>query len=425
MKYSEMSKEELGEQLEILNKEYEDVKAEGLKLDMSRGKPSSAQLDVSNGLLATIGNDGHWVSESGIDCRNYGFLEGIPEARKLMGDLMEVPAENVFVCGNASLNVMYDCVASSMLFGVMGSTPWCRLDKVKFLCPVPGYDRHFKITESLGIEMINIPMTADGPDMDMVERLVSEDASVKGIWCVPKYSNPQGYVYSDETVRRFASLKPAAEDFRIYWDNAYAIHYIYDDSIEIPEILSECEKAGNPDIVYEFCSTSKISYAGSGISALASSLANLEWIKKRLTVQTISYDKINQLRHVLYFKDGDGLRAQMKKHADFLRPKFDAVLEILERELGGTGAGSWIKPMGGYFISFDTMPGCAKAVVAKCKEAGVVLTGAGAPFPYGVDPEDSNIRLAPSYPSLDELKKAAQLFTLCVKIAAIEKLLAE
>lgn len=425
MKYSEMSKEELGEQLEILNKEYEDVKAEGLKLDMSRGKPSSAQLDVSNGLLATIGNDGHWVSESGIDCRNYGFLEGIPEARKLMGDLMEVPAENVFVCGNASLNVMYDCVASSMLFGVMGSTPWCRLDKVKFLCPVPGYDRHFKITESLGIEMINIPMTADGPDMDMVERLVSEDASVKGIWCVPKYSNPQGYVYSDETVRRFASLKPAAEDFRIYWDNAYAIHYIYDDSIEIPEILSECEKAGNPDIVYEFCSTSKISYAGSGISALASSLANLEWIKKRLTVQTISYDKINQLRHVLYFKDGDGLRAQMKKHADFLRPKFDAVLEILERELGGTGAGSWIKPMGGYFISFDTMPGCAKAVVAKCKEAGVVLTGAGAPFPYGVDPEDRNIRLAPSYPSLDELKKAAQLFTLCVKIAAIEKLLAE
>lgn len=425
MKYSEMSKEELGEQLEILNKEYEDVKAEGLKLDMSRGKPSSAQLDVSNGLLATIGNDGHWVSESGIDCRNYGFLEGIPEARKLMGDLMEVPAENVFVCGNASLNVMYDCVAGSMLFGVMGSTPWCRLDKVKFLCPVPGYDRHFKITESLGIEMINIPMTADGPDMDMVERLVSEDASVKGIWCVPKYSNPQGYVYSDETVRKFASLKPAAEDFRIYWDNAYAIHYIYDDSIEIPEILSECEKAGNPDIVYEFCSTSKISYAGSGISALASSLANLEWIKKRLTVQTISYDKINQLRHVLYFKDGDGLRAQMKKHADFLRPKFDAVLEILERELGGTGAGSWIKPMGGYFISFDTMPGCAKAVVAKCKEAGVVLTGAGAPFPYGVDPEDSNIRLAPSYPSLDELKKAAQLFTLCVKIAAIEKLLAE
>lgn len=425
MKYSEMSKEELREQLEILNKEYEDVKAEGLKLDMSRGKPSSAQLDVSNGLLATIGNDGHWVSESGIDCRNYGFLEGIPEARKLMGDLMEVPAENVFVCGNASLNVMYDCLAGSMLFGVMGSTPWCRLDKVKFLCPVPGYDRHFKITESLGIEMINIPMTADGPDMDMVERLVSEDASIKGIWCVPKYSNPQGYVYSDETVRRFASLKPAAEDFRIYWDNAYAIHYIYDDSIEIPEILSECEKAGNPDIVYEFCSTSKISYAGSGISALASSLANLEWIKKRLTVQTISYDKINQLRHVLYFKDGDGLRAQMKKHADFLRPKFDAVLEILERELGGTGAGSWIKPMGGYFISFDTMPGCAKAVVAKCKEAGVVLTGAGAPFPYGVDPEDSNIRLAPSYPSLDELKKAAQLFTLCVKIAAIEKLLAE
>ena len=425
MKYSEMSKEELKKQLEIINKEYDEAKAEGLKLDMSRGKPSSAQLDVSNGLLATIGNDGHWVSESGIDCRNYGFLEGIPEARKLMGDLMEVPAENVFVCGNASLNVMYDCVASSMLFGVMGSTPWCKLDKVKFLCPVPGYDRHFKITESLGIEMINIPMNEDGPDMDMVEKLVSEDASVKGIWCVPKYSNPQGYVYSDETVKRFAALKPAAEDFRIYWDNAYAIHYIYDDSIKIPEILSECEKAGNPDMVYEFCSTSKISYAGSGISALASSLANLEWIKKRLTVQTISYDKINQLRHVLYFKDGEGLKAQMKKHADFLRPKFDAVLEILERELGGTGAGSWIKPMGGYFISFETMPGCAKEVAQKCREAGVVLTEVGAPFPYGVDPEDSNIRIAPSYPSPEELKKAAQLFTLCVKIAATEKLLAE
>ncbi|MCM1306979.1 MAG: aminotransferase [Butyrivibrio sp.] len=425
MKYSEMSKEKLREQLDILNKKYEEFKAEGLKLDMSRGKPSSAQLDVSNAILATIGNDGHWVSESGIDCRNYGFLEGIPEARKLMGDLMEVPAENVFVCGNASLNVMYDCVASSMLFGVMGSTPWCRLDKVKFLCPVPGYDRHFKITESLGIEMINIPMSEDGPDMDMIEELVSNDPSVKGIWCVPKYSNPQGYVYSDETVKRFAALKPAAKDFRIYWDNAYAIHYIYDDSIKIPEILSECEKAGNPDMVYEFCSTSKISYAGSGISALASSKANLEWIKKRLTVQTISYDKINQLRHVLYFKDGEGLRAQMKKHAEFLRPKFDAVLEILERELGGTGAGSWIKPMGGYFISFETLPGCAKKVVAKCREAGVVLTEAGAPFPYGVDPEDSNIRIAPSYPSPEELKEAAQLFALCVKIAALEKLLAE
>lgn len=425
MKYCEMSKDGLREQLAVLNKEYEEAKAKGLKLDMSRGKPSSAQLDVSNGLLATIGNDGHWVSESGIDCRNYGFLEGIPEARKLMGDLMDVPAENVFVCGNASLNVMYDCVSSSMLFGVMGSTPWCRLEKVKFLCPVPGYDRHFKITESMGIEMINIPMNEDGPDMDMVEKLVSEDASVKGIWCVPKYSNPQGYVYSDETVRRFASLKPAAEDFRIYWDNAYAIHYIYDESIVIPEILTECAKAGNPDMVYEFCSTSKISYAGSGISALASSAANLEWIKKRLTVQTISYDKINQLRHVLYFKDGEGLKAQMKKHAEFLRPKFDAVLEILEKELGGTGAGTWIKPLGGYFISFDTLPGCAKNVVDKCKEAGVVLTEAGAPFPYGIDPQDSNIRIAPSYPSPDELKKAAKLFTLCVKIAAIEKLLSE
>ena len=319
---------------------------------------------------------------------------------------------------------MYDCVSSAMLFGIMGSTPWCHLDKVKFLCPVPGYDRHFKITELMGIEMINIPMTENGPDMDMVEKLVSSDSSIKGIWCVPKYSNPQGIVYSDETVKRFAALKPAAKDFRIYWDNAYALHYIYDENIEIPEILSECAKAGNPDLVYEFCSTSKISFAGGGISAIASSEANLKWISKRMNVETISYDKINQLRHARYFKNGDGLRAHMRKHAEFLRPKFDVVLETLDRELTGLGAGSWMKPMGGYFISFDAVPGCAKAIVNKCKEAGVVLTGAGATYPYGKDPDDSNIRIAPSYPTLEELKQAAELFTLCAKLATVEKLLA-
>lgn len=423
-KYTEMSETELKEQLAVLTKEYEAAKAKGLKLDMSRGKPSPAQLDVSNEMLDIVNSGTGCVSDSGTDCRNYGIMEGIPEARQLMGEFLRVPKENVFVCGNASLNIMYDCVSSAMLFGIMGSTPWCHLDKVKFLCPVPGYDRHFKITELMGIEMVNIPMTENGPDMDMVEKLVSSDSSIKGIWCVPKYSNPQGVVYSDETVKRFAALKPAAKDFRIYWDNAYALHYIYDENIEIPEILSECAKAGNPDLVYEFCSTSKISFAGGGISAIASSEANLKWISKRMNVETISYDKINQLRHVRYFKNGDGLRAHMRKHAEFLRPKFDAVLEILDRELTGLGAGNWMKPMGGYFISFDAVPGCAKAIVNKCKEAGVVLTGAGATYPYGKDPDDSNIRIAPSYPTLEELKQAAELFTLCAKLATVEKLLA-
>lgn len=423
MKYSDMSVEELQALLAQLNQEYEEMKALGLTLDMSRGKPSSAQLDISNDMLDVFNSGSDCKSAEGIDCRNYGNLEGIPQARKLMGDLMRVPAENVYVCGNASLNIMYDCVARAMMFGIMGCTPWCRLPKVKFLCPVPGYDRHFKITELFGIEMINIPMTSEGPDMDMVEKLVASDSSIKGIWCVPKYSNPQGIVYSDETVIRFANLKPAAKDFRIFWDNAYIVHHVYDENIEIPEILSECAKAGNPDMVYEFCSTSKITFAGGGISAIAASVDNLNWIKKSLTVQTISYDKLNQLRHVLFFKDADGIKAHMRKHADFLRPKFDAVLNIFEQELGETGVAEWTKPMGGYFISFEAMEGCAKAIVAKCKEAGVVLTGAGAPFPYGVDPKDTNIRIAPSYPTPEELEQAAKLFALCVKLVSVQKLL--
>lgn len=423
MKYTEMSVEQLEQELKVLNKEYESVKAKGLKLDMSRGKPSPAQLDITNDMFDTLNSTSGCTSDSGIDCRNYGNMEGIPEARKLMADFMGVLPENVLVCGNASLNIMYDCIVNSIALGVNGNTPWSRLDKVKFLCPVPGYDRHFKITELFGIEMINIPMTDEGPDMDMVEELVSKDDAIKGIWCVPKYSNPQGIVYSERTVKRLAALKPAAEDFRIYWDNAYALHYIYDETIEIPEILSECEKAGNPDLVYEFCSTSKVSFAGGGISAMAASENNIEWIKKRLTVQTISYDKINQLRHVRYFKNIDGLKAHMRKHADFMRPKFDAVLSILDKEITPTGAGTWIKPMGGYFICFETLEGCAKAVVDKCKDAGVVLTGAGAPFPYGKDPKDNVIRLAPSYPTPEELVEAAELFTLCVRIVTIEKLL--
>lgn len=423
--YKEMSKEELVSLKAELEKAFEDAKGKGLKLDMSRGKPTPAQLDMAMDIMDVLNSDSDMKTESGIDCRNYGLMDGIPEAKQLMGEMMSVPADNVLVYGNASLSIMYDAVSRSMTHGVMGSTPWCKLDKVKFLCPVPGYDRHFKITEHFGIEMINIPMTPTGPDMDLVEKYVQEDAAVKGIWCVPKYSNPQGISYSDETVRRFANLKPAAEDFRIYWDNAYVIHHLYDDKQdEILEILSECEKAGNPDMVFEFCSTSKVSFAGGGIAAMAASKANLEFIKQSMTVQTISYDKINQLRHVRYFKNLDGMLAHMKKHAAIMRPKFEAVLEVLDKELTGLGIGEWTRPLGGYFISFDAMEGCAKAIVAKCKEAGVVLTGAGATFPYGKDPKDSNIRIAPSFPTPEEMAAATDLFVLCVKLVSVEKLLA-
>ena len=421
--YTQMSHEELTKLREQLNKEYEEAKAKGLKLDMSRGKPGTGQLNLSMPLLDTLNSSSELIAEDGLDCRNYGGLDGIPEAKRLMADMMGTKPEHVIVYGNASLNIMYDTVARSMLHGVLGSTPWCKLDKVKFLCPAPGYDRHFAITEQFGIEMIVIPMTMTGPDMDMVEELVSSDPAVKGIWCVPKYSNPQGITYSEETVKRFAALKPAAEDFRIFWDNAYVIHDLYEETEPLADIISECEKAGNPDLVYEFASTSKVSFSGAGISALAASKANLDFVRKIITVQTIGYDKINQLRHARYFKDLNGLKAHMKKHADFMRPKFEATLHILEKELGGLEIGSWISPKGGYFISFDSMEGCAKAIVAKCKEAGVVLTNAGATFPYGKDPKDSNIRIAPSFPSLEEMEQAAELFALCVKLVSVEKLL--
>ena len=424
MQYNDMSKEELLTLKESLNKEYAEAKAKGLSLDMSRGKPSAKQLDVSLGILDTINGSSVLKSEDGTDCRNYGVLDGIPEAKKLMADMMNTTPDHVIVYGNASLNIMYDQISRAYTHGILGNTPWCKLDKVKFLCPVPGYDRHFAITERFGIEMINIPMTESGPDMDMVEEYVNNDESVKGIWCVPKYSNPQGYTYSDETVKRMASLKPAAKDFRLFWDNAYIVHDIYDDNRdELLDIISECEKAGNPDMVFEFSSTSKISFPGSGIAALAASDANLADIKKQLTIQTIGHDKLNQLRHVRYFKDINGIKEHMKKHAEYMRPKFEAVLEVLESELGGLGIGTWTNPKGGYFISFDAMEGCAKEIVAKCKEAGVKLTGAGATFPYGLDPKDSNIRIAPSFPTPEELKQAADLFVLSVKLVSVEKLL--
>lgn len=424
MQYNDMSKEELLALKESLNKEYAEAKAKGLALDMSRGKPSAKQLDVSLGLLDTINSSSDLKALDGTDCRNYGVLDGIPEAKKLMADMMGTTPDHVIVYGNASLNIMYDQISRAYTHGILGNTPWCKLDKVKFLCPVPGYDRHFAITERFGIEMINIPMSESGPDMGMVEEYVSKDASVKGIWCVPKYSNPQGYTYSEETVKRMAALKPAAEDFRIFWDNAYVIHDLYDDNKdEIADIISECEKAGNPDMVFEFASTSKVSFPGSGIAALATSANNIADIKKQLTIQTIGHDKLNQLRHVRFFKDINGLKEHMRKHAEFMRPKFEAVESVLEEELGGLGIGSWTEPKGGYFISFEAMDGCAKEIVAKCKEAGVKLTCAGATFPYGKDPKDSNIRIAPSFPTPEEMKQAADLFVLCVKLVSVEKLL--
>ena len=424
--YAEMTKAELQALKKELSAKYREYQGKDLKLDMSRGKPSIDQLDLSMGMLDVLTSDMDLTCEDGTDCRNYGVLDGISEAKELLADMMEVAPDHIIIYGNSSLNVMYDTVSRSMTHGVMGNTPWCKLDKVKFLCPVPGYDRHFAITEYFGIEMINIPMTPTGPDMDMVEELVASDDSIKGIWCVPKYSNPQGISYSDQTVRRFARLKPAAPDFRIYWDNAYTIHHLYDmDQDHLIEILAECKRAGNPDMVYKFASTSKISFPGSGIAAIAASQNNLVDIKKQLRIQTIGHDKVTQLRHVRFFGDIHGMVEHMKKHADILRPKFEAVLETLDRELEGLGIGTWTTPKGGYFIAFDSLDGCAKAIVAKCKKAGLVMTGAGATYPYGKDPHDSNIRIAPSYPPLNDLKQAMELFALCVKLVSVEKLLSE
>lgn len=424
--YAEMTRDELQVLRKELKSKYREFQGKDLKLDMSRGKPSVDQLDLSMGMMDVLSSDDDLTCDDGTDCRNYGVLDGISEAKELLADMMEVHPDQIIIYGNSSLNVMYDTVSRSMTHGVMGNTPWCKLDKVKFLCPVPGYDRHFAITEYFGIEMITVPMTDKGPDMDIVEALVAEDEAIKGIWCVPKYSNPQGISYSDDTVRRFARLKPAAKDFRIYWDNAYTIHHLYDhEQDHLIEILAECKRAGNSDLAYKFASTSKISFPGSGIAAIAASQNNLVDIKKQLRIQTIGHDKVNQLRHVRFFGDIHGMVEHMRLHADIMRPKFEAVNEILTKELDGLGIGTWTTPKGGYFMAFDSLDGCAKAIVARCKKAGLIMTGAGATYPYGKDPHDSNIRIAPSYPPLSDLKLAMELFALCVKLVSVDKLLRE
>jgi aspartate/methionine/tyrosine aminotransferase len=424
--YKEMNKEELQREVANLKAEYKRYQDMDLTLNMARGKPCHEQLDLSMGLMDALNSEADLSCEDGTDCRNYGVLDGIQEAKELIGAMMENSPDNIIIYGNSSLNVMYDTVSRAYTHGIMGNTPWCKLDKVKFLCPVPGYDRHFAITQYFGIEMIPVPMTPTGPDMDIVEKLVSEDETIKGIWCVPKYSNPQGYSYSDDTVRRFARLRPAARDFRIFWDNAYGIHHLYDDDQDyLIEILAECKKAGSPDMVYKFSSTSKITFPGSGIAAIATSLNNLEEIKAQLTNQTIGHDKVNQLRHVRFFGDINGMKEHMKKHAAIIRPKFEAVLEILDRDLAPYGIGDWTRPKGGYFISFDAPEGCAKAIVDRAKKAGVTMTGAGATYPYKNDPHDSNIRIAPTYPSLGDLRTAMEIFTVCVRLVYANKLLGE
>ncbi len=423
-KFSEMTKEELIAEKEKLDLEYAKKQDLKLSLNMARGKPSPDQLDIAMDMLDVLHQAADYKSEDGTDCRNYGILDGIPEARRLMAQVIGVREDRIIVCGNSSLNIMFDTFSRAYTHGFVGHTPWSKLPQVKFLCPAPGYDRHFAISEHFGIDMITVPMTPDGPDMDIVKEYVENDPQVKGIWCVPKYSNPQGIVYSAETVRKFAALNPAAPDFRIFWDNAYAMHHLYEE-IEIPDIMSECVKAGHPDMVFEYCSTSKMSFPGAGIAAVASSRRNIEDIKKQMAVQTIGYNKLNQLMHVRYFKDIEGVKAHMRRQADIIRPKFEAVLEILDRELGEIGVGEWTRPRGGYFISFDSMEGCAKKICAMCKEAGVILTGAGSTYPYHFDPKNSNIRIAPTFPSLEEMKQATEIFALCVKRASVMKLLGE
>ncbi|MCR4797461.1 MAG: aminotransferase class I/II-fold pyridoxal phosphate-dependent enzyme [Lachnospiraceae bacterium] len=423
--YKDMTKEELMHERDALTKAYKEWQGKGLTLNMARGKPSEEQLDLSIGLLNNIVDEMDVIrEEKNIDLRNYGGLEGISGARELLATMMEVTPDDVLVYGNSSLNMMFDTISRAWSKGILGHTPWCQLDKVKFLCPVPGYDRHFAICEYFGIEMIPVPMHVDGPDMDMVEELVSSDDSIKGILCVPKFSNPQGIVYSDEVVKRFAALKPKAEDFRIFWDNAYCVHYLYEE-IKILNIIEETRKAGNPDIVFEFCSTSKVSFAGAGISGMAASEANRKDALATMTVMTIGHDKVNQLRHALFFERGRKIKEHMEKHAALLRPRFEIVNKALEKNLGGKEIGTWLKPKGGYFITFEALEGCATRIVQLAKECGVVMTGAGAPFPYHKDPRDSVIRIAPSYPSREELKEAAEIFTICVRLASVEKFLGE
>ena len=424
--YDEMTKDELLTLKEALTEEYKTYCAKGLSLNMARGKPASNQLDLSMGLLDILPASKECKSADGTDIRNYGIVDGLPEAKQLMASMLDDKAENTIVFGNSSLNIMYDTIMRCWVFGTLGSPAWSTLDKVKFICPVPGYDRHFGVTEEFGIEMVTVPMTEDGPDMDAVEELVANDSSFKGIWCVPKYSNPGGVTYSDETVERLASMKCAAEDFRIFWDNAYAVHHLFDDASEQDQLLDiaqACEKAGNPNRYFKFASTSKVTFPGAGVAAMAASADNIAEIKKRMGVQTIGHDKLNQLRHVRFLKDAEGIAAHMAKHAEILRPKFALVVKMLEEGLTGTGCGSWSNPRGGYFVSFNAMEGCAKRIVALAKEAGVTMTGAGATYPYKNDPKDSNIRIAPTLPPLEELEEAIKVFVCCVKLASVEKLL--
>lgn len=423
MNYQEMSKQQLTAEAEACRARLDACDKSGLSLDLSRGKPSAEQLALSLRMLDVLDHRSILDSESGQDCRNYGGLDGIPEAKRLLAHMMGTHTANTVVGGNSSLTMMYQLVSHGMTDGICGGTPWQEVKGRKFLCPVPGYDRHFAITEHFGFELIPVPMNADGPDMDTVERLVRDD-TVKGIWCVPKYQNPTGIVFSEEVVRRFARLKPAA-DFRIFWDNAYCVHNFEGTCAEIPDIIGECEKAGNPDLVYEFCSTSKITFPGAGISAVASSPANLIDIKSFLRFATIGPDKLNQLRHARFFKNSAGLQAHMEKHAAILKPKFDAVCETLERELGGCGIAEWTKPRGGYFLSFNTLPGCASKVVRMCAEHGVKFTPAGATYPHGCDPEDRNIRLAPSFATTAEITKAITVLALCTKLVSAEKRMKE
>jgi len=423
-KWTELSREELIALQRATQEEYEACKAKGLKLDMSRGKPGKDQLDLSKEMLSLPGDLDDYLLD-GVETRNYGGLDGLPSCKKLFADLLGVQPSEVFVGGNASLNLMFDVISKAYTHGLKDSdTPWAKLDCVKFLCPVPGYDRHFSVSACFGMELIPVPMTAEGPDMDIVEDLI-KDPAVKGIWCVPKYSNPEGIIYSDAVVERIASMKPAAKDFVIMWDNAYCVHEIEGEFVPFKDILTECRKAGNPDMVYEFASTSKVTFPGAGVAVFATSEANMAYMKKIWGMQTIGYDKINQLRHIQFLKDRDGVLALMKKHAAILKPKFDAVLEKLDSDIAPLGIASWHNPKGGYFVSLDTLPGCAKRTHALCKEAGVVLTGAGATWPGGKDPKDSNLRIAPSFPSVEELKQAISVFCICLKLAALEKLLAE
>ena len=420
--YAALSREQAIALKNELDKSYAEYVAKGLKLDMSRGKPAPDQLDICDDLLTVISSKED-VADVSPDVRNYGGLDGIPEMKAIFAEMLGVSVKEVVVGGNASLTMMFDMISRSVTHGVMGSTPWCKLEEIKFLCPVPGYDRHFGICECFGIKMIPIPMTKEGPDMEMVKKYVEGDASVKGIWCVPKYSNPSGITYSDDVVRAFAALNPAAEDFRIFWDNAYCVHDLYEDGDKLLNILDECRKNGKEDMVYIFASTSKISFPGAGVAVMAMSEANIASSKKVMTYQMIGPDKINQLRHVRYYKNLDGIMAHMRKHASLIAPKFEVVLDALDRELSGLGIAEWTAPRGGYFISLDVMEGTAKRVHKLMAEAGVVMTGCGATFPYGNDPADRNLRIAPTYPSVDELKIASELLTLCTKLAALEKII--